>query len=398
MKIVDKNGQQVQTLTAAERTLAEGFAEGSLGGVQVLQANQWLLRVRAQGHWLACDCQPGAVPIMNVALNGSTGTLFLKINPGTPEHASDCVFIKGSREPGAAAPGDTDEPPAAWLAPDAVLKLISEFRDPSSGVGSGGSPAARREQQRLLSLLLTVIEAAGLNVYATHLKTSLTEQFAALRAVATRYPLVDRVPASNYLETRIDMKHMMMLKSRLKDSSVFGNQRRYGLLLDCVERVAGRKVFNERSRDGFDFQGHHLLWGGTHASGPLLALAIYSTTTRGSQFYEMIHVATVPVLSRAQLFPVFRDEEREALKTLVALIDWMASKGVKVTLRRPVIGGKVMDQLILSSDLDRVLSVSLTQQPLGPEPSSETFKRLADFKSIETFGKYVTGFFMRGRS
>ena len=89
--------------------------------------------------------------------------------------------------------------------------------------------------------------------------------------------------------------------------------------------------------------------------------------------------------------------EREPLKMLVSLIDWMASKGVKVVMRRPVIGAMVMDELVLSSDLDRVLSVSLMKEPLGPEPSSETFKRLADFKSLDTFRKYVAGFFMRER-
>lgn len=396
MRIIEKNAALVRTLTPAEQALVQGFAAGSLSGQQQLQANQWLMKVRAQGHWLACDCQANALPVMNVTLHSDTGTLFLKNNPGTAEHAADCVFIKDVREVGSAV-NDPQELPAAWLAPDVPLKLISEFRDPTQGTGTGGSPAARREQHRLLSLLLTWVEASGLNVYATHLKKSLTEQFADLRAVATRYPLVERVPASNYLETRIDMKHMMMLKARLKDSSVFGNQRRYGLLLDCVGEVKGRKVLNERSENGFDFQGHHLLWGGERASGPLLALAIYSTTTAGSQFYELIHVATVPVLTRGHLFPVFRDEEREPLKALVALIDWMASKGVKVVMRRPVIGGQVMDELVLTSDRDRVLSVSLMQQPTGPEPSSDTFKRLADFKSLETFRKYVAGFFMRER-
>ena len=111
----------------------------------------------------------------------------------------------------------------------------------------------------------------------------------------------------------------------------------------------------------------------------------------------MIHVASVPVLSRGQLFPVYRDEEREPLKMLISVIDWMASKGVRVIMRRPVIGGQGMDALVLSSDQDRVLSVSLTEQPLGPEPEGETFKRYADFKSLETFRKYVAGFFMRGR-
>jgi hypothetical protein len=398
MRIIEKTGALVRTLTPAEQAIVADFAEGRLDGPRLMQANQWLMKVRAQGQWLACDCQAQTQPVLNVTLNSSTGTLFLKNNPGTPEHASDCAFIRDDRESGAQPDGEA-QAPAAWLPPDVPLRLIGEFRAPGTGTGDGlaGSQAARREQHRLLSLLLTFIEASGLNVYATHLKKDLTRQFADLREVALRYPLVERVPASNYLETRIDMKHMMMLKSRLKDSTAFGSLRRYGLLLDCVSDVKGRKVLNDRNAAGFDFQGHHLLWGGSRTSGPLLALALYSPTTAGSQFYEMVHVATVPVLTRGHLFPVFRDEEREPLKMLISLIDWMAGKGVKVLMRRPVIGGAVMDELVLSSDLDRVLSVSLMKEPLGPEPSSETFKRLADFKSLDTFRKYVAGFFMRER-
>lgn len=396
MRIIEKSGALVRTLTAAEQALVADLAQGLLQGPRLLQANQWLMKVRSQGQWLACDCQPKVLPVMNVTLNSSTGTLFLKNNPGTPEHAASCVFIKDEREVG--NPSDpATEVPAAWLAPDTPLRLIGEFRPVGTPANDASPPMDRRDQHRLLSLLLTFIEASGLNVYATHLKKDLTRQFSDLREVAARYPLVARVPASNYLETRIDMKHMMMLKARLKESSVFGSQRRHGLLLDCVSDVKGRKVVTERSERGFDFQGHHWLWGGARTPGPLLALALYSPTTAGSQFYEMIHVATVPVLTRTHLFPIFRDEEREPLKMLVSLIDWMASKGVKVIMRRPVIGAVVMDELVLSSDLDRVLSVSLMKEPLGPEPSSETFKRLADFKSLDTFRKYVAGFFMRQR-
>ncbi|WP_442113934.1 hypothetical protein [Pseudomonas sp. NUPR-001] len=396
MRIIEKNAVLVRTLTPAEDELLSGFVQGTLAGPRLLQANQLLLKIRADGHWLACDCQPRALPVLNVNLNGNTGTLFLKNNPGTAEHAPDCAFIKDERE--TARPQDTDVAPAAWLPPDTPLRLLSDFR--RSAAGTTGEPAEggeKREQQRLLSLLLTWVEAGGLNVYATHLKKDLSGQFAELRSVASRYPLIERVPASNYLETRLDMKHMMMLKARLRDSSAFGNHRRYGLMLDCVSQFKARKVYNDRSDDGFDFQGHHLLWGGSKTSGPLLALAIYSPASAGSQFYELIHVASVPVLSRGHFFPVYRDEEREPLKMLISLIDWMASKGVKVILRRPVIGGQGTDALVLSADQDRVLSVSLTAQPLGPEPEGETFKRYADFKSLETFRKYVAGFFMRGR-
>ncbi|MBC3478527.1 hypothetical protein VXM67_13420 [Pseudomonas sp. Rh2] len=391
MRIIDKTAALVRSLTPAEEELLVGFANGTLAGPRLLQANQWLMKVRSANQWLACDCRKDALPVLNVTLNGNTGTLFLKNNPGTAEHAPGCPFSKDEREDSE----DEQAPssPVAWLAPDTPLRLIGDFQK----AGDGIETSERREQQRLLSLLLTWMETSGLNLYASHLKKDLTGQFAELRGVASRYPLLARVPASNYLQTRLDMKHMMMLKARLREATVFGHHRRHGLILDCVDQIKGRKLFNNRNEDGFDFQGHHLYWGGSRASGPLLALALYSPTTAGSHFYELIHVASVPVLSRVHLFPVYRDEEREPLKALVSLIDWMASKGVKVQMRRPVIGGQVMDELVLTSDQDRVLSVSLLEKPLGPEPETEHFKRYADFKSLETFRKYVAGFFMRER-
>ncbi|MCG8291556.1 hypothetical protein [Pseudomonas entomophila] len=397
MRIIEKSGAQVRSLTLAEEELLAGFSAGTLSGPRLLQANQLLMKVRGANQWLACDCRKDALPVLNVTLNGNTGTLFLRNNPDTPEHATGCPFTKDPRE--ASEHSDELAQPAAWLAPDTPLRLLGDYSRASDNDAPARArePGERREQQRLLSLLLTWIEASGLNVYATHLKKDLTAQFAELRGVASRYPLLERVPASNYLETRLDMKHMMMLKARLREATVFGTHRRHGLLLDCIEQVKGRKVINARSEDGFDFQGNHQYWGGSRTDGPLLALALYSPATAGSHFYELIHVASVPVLSRAHLFPIYRDEEREPLKALVSLIDWMAGKGVKVLMRRPVIGGQVMDELVLTSDQDRVLSVSLLEKPLGPEPDTENFKRYADFKSLETFRKYVAGFFMRER-
>ncbi|MBD1589706.1 hypothetical protein [Pseudomonas typographi] len=383
MRLVDKHGALLRSLTPAEQAQLEGFAQARLQGREQLQANQWLLGIRAAGQWLACDCQAGQWPMLNVTLNGHTGTLFLKNNPGTPEHAAHCPFAHQGRSETDTDPGL----PAAWLAPDIPLKLLADFNDPERG----------KSRALLLNLLLTWLEAAGLNTVQPNAKRSLAEQFSALRQVAARYPLIERVPASHYLETRLDMKHMMMLKARLQASTAFGRHRRQGLLLDCVSDVRGRKVFAAHAGNGFDFQGHHSLWGGAPCSGPLLAMGVYSPALPGSQFYELIHVATLPVLSRQQLFPVCRAEEREPLHALLRLIEWMASKGLQVSLRRPVLGGHGEDELLLSAAGDRVLAVSLLAQPRGPEPQSDTFKRLADFNSIDTFCKYVAGFFMRGR-
>jgi len=245
MRIIDKTAAQVRSLTPAEEELLVGFSTGTLVGPRLLQANQLLMKVRNANQWLACDCRKDALPVLNVTLNGSTGTLFLKNNPGTAEHAPGCPFTKDERE--AAEREDDPAPPAAWLPPDTPLRLIGDFRPAQDNGGGDGNE--RREQQRLLSLLLTWVEISGLNLYATHLKKDLTGQFAELRSVASRYPLLERVPASNYLETRLDMKHMMMLKGRLRESTAFGNHRRHGLLLDCVSQVKARKVFNDRSED-----------------------------------------------------------------------------------------------------------------------------------------------------
>jgi hypothetical protein len=42
------------------------------------------MKVRGANQWLACDCRKDALPVLNISLNGSTGTLFLRNNPDTP--------------------------------------------------------------------------------------------------------------------------------------------------------------------------------------------------------------------------------------------------------------------------------------------------------------------------
>ena len=77
MRIIDKTAAQVRSLTLAEEELLVGFSTGTLVGPQLLQANQLLMKVRNANQWLACDCRKDALPVLNVTLNGSTGTLFL---------------------------------------------------------------------------------------------------------------------------------------------------------------------------------------------------------------------------------------------------------------------------------------------------------------------------------
>ncbi|MBC7210834.1 MAG: hypothetical protein H5U33_11345, partial [Pseudomonas sp.] len=103
MRIIEKSGAQVRSLTLAEEELLASFATGTLAGPRLLQANQWLMKVRSANQWLACDCRQDALPVLNVSLNGNTGTLFLRNNPDTAEHTPGCPFSKDERETGASA-------------------------------------------------------------------------------------------------------------------------------------------------------------------------------------------------------------------------------------------------------------------------------------------------------
>jgi hypothetical protein len=401
MRLMEKNGSLVRTLTRAELDQLERFHAGSLTSFHLLSANRALLKIRSDGHWLACECRTDQLPVMHVRLDSSSGIVTVVNNPETHDHAAGCEFAKDERESGSSRAHA--ERLAIMLPPDSPLKLIGQFRSVSEGDAvertrnPGADGPVQREQHRQVSMLMTLIEASGLNSYSAEGKQTLTQQFAELRKVAGRYALVERVPANNYLETRIDMKHMLMLKSRLVESTAFQEKRRYGLMLDCIIGTKGRKLLTFDKPEGFDFKGQNLLWGGTKTEGPVLALAIYSPSTPGTNFYDLINVASVPVLSRGHLFPVYRAEEREALSEMVSIINWMATKGVKVVMRRPMIGSFTMDELVLTGANDRVLSVSLAATPSGPEPTSDTFKRLSDFKSVQTFSKYVMGFFMNNK-
>ncbi|HCP28574.1 MAG TPA: hypothetical protein DIT96_02895, partial [Pseudomonas sp.] len=116
MRIIDKTAAQVRSLTPAEDALLVEFATGGLTGPRLLQANQMLMKVRNANQWLACDCRTDALPVLNVTLNGNTGTLFLKNNPGTAEHAPGCPFTKDEQE--AAERAQAPVQPVAWLPPD----------------------------------------------------------------------------------------------------------------------------------------------------------------------------------------------------------------------------------------------------------------------------------------
>lgn len=98
-----KNGAQVRTLTPAEEELLAGFASATLVGPRLLQANQWLMKVRSANQWLACDCRKDALPVLNVSLNGNTGTLFLRNNPDTPSMPPAAPSPRTSAKPSSAA-------------------------------------------------------------------------------------------------------------------------------------------------------------------------------------------------------------------------------------------------------------------------------------------------------
>ena len=66
MRIIEKSAAQVRSLTPAEEELLVGFVSGTLAGPRLLQANQWLMKVRGANQWLACACRKDALPVLNL--------------------------------------------------------------------------------------------------------------------------------------------------------------------------------------------------------------------------------------------------------------------------------------------------------------------------------------------
>jgi len=357
MWIVEKNGRPVRKLAAFERDLVFGHVAGTLKPDEVPMAARLLRAVRAEGRWFACECETPH-PLLNVQLRGN-GRLVLRNNHTSPAHHVDCGLIKQERstsQPRERVGGEVVRPDDTQ-----VLKLLPEFAPagatPPTRSGAPAQPRASKvKEERLLSLLLALCEKAGLDRYDPSAEMDVLHQYGLLREAVASFEIAPGVSADKFARFKLDKSAVIDLAVRLKKADVFGDRRRYGLLV-CRPKSWGVHhlvVEKDEREETHRFFGRLQAWG--EPSGPCLALSTIATPGPDSRFYELADVAVVPVLSNGHLMPIAGSTDRDAMGEVVKIIRWLhRSKKRTVVMRRHLFGGGSLeladDRTFLSVDI-----------------------------------------------
>lgn len=391
MWIITHDKEHVRELSDAERNLVIRHSDGSLRGAEQAHAARLLRDVRSASHWLGCDCAK-PMPIMNIALR-DTGTLVLRNNSTGAAHASTCPLIK--QESDADGGGRSRQEFVDRVQPESILSLHGDFASDSSSPGQApsrtGLAAPARKKKKLLSLLMTVFEAAGLHEFDPANEKDLTTQFQRLREALWRFSLAPGVPAQSYSDSRIDKARLARLAKSLRESTSFGEHRKYGLMTDVVAGISARKIALQDGTEMGMF-GHVERWDDAH--GPMLVLATVATQTPKSGFFEIGKVASIPVLSGKTFLPVAGDAEREQIESLLDLLRWLYREHkIRVTLRRHLFG----DDLVIDlQGRGRQLKVDLTAGGIPGAPPSPSILSLDDFGGdMSQLKRKVSGFFRK---
>ena len=391
MWIVTRAGNTVRELSILERSMIVSYAQSNLRGHDQECAARMLRTIRTDGLWIGCDCA-SPMPLMNVALR-DTGTLVLRNNPNGAAHADNCPLIK--QEHDQENDSSTSSRAVDRIAPDGHIALHSEFSAESAGkpqqISRSSASKNSPQKKKLLSLLLSVIESAGFHEYDPAHDKTVADQFQRLREALWRYHLGPGVPAQSFTDTRIDKRRIAGMAARLRATSAFGSHRSYALMVDVVSGISGRNI-NLLPDGSLGFFGHVELWGS--ASGPKLAMATLTAQSASSRFYELGHIALIPVLSSKTFMPVQSDEERESLKAVIGIIDWMHHKHkARITIRRQLFSSLGLLDL---QGRGRQLTIDLTAgHPVGASPPSPSFLSIGECGGdIERLKRRIARYFL----
>lgn len=391
MWIVDKQLRTVRSLSGDEAALLTRFVENSNVGRDVERANSIIRAIRADNHWLACACAK-PVPVMHIALLDS-GRLVIRNNPDGAPHAGDCKFAREMARLGGSSPATGQD--VTRIGIDGHIALHAEFSSSSRGNPSQISRSGaigNGPRKRVLSLLLSLIEASGLNRYDPSVPRTLSEQFAALRQAADAMTIHPGLPLGRFFDTRINQGRLIGMAKRLRETTDFGQARRIALLADLVEGIAGREILLSDS-ERIGFFGHVERRGA--ATAPSLALATVTTQQPGLRFYELGQVAAVPVASKRTLFPIHAMEQREHVLQILGLLDWLQRKGVPVVAVRKLFAAGSDHEIELRHKM-KIVVIDLTQGIEPPAPTGHQTDRimLSQYPDIDVMKRHLVKIFM----
>ncbi|WP_122378171.1 hypothetical protein [Pseudomonas cannabina] len=388
----------VRTLSDRERELLEGFVASNLAGQEVAHANSLLRRIRSDGQWIGCECCL-PMPVLNVALMDS-GRLVMRNNPEGNQHKPGCPFSHDLiKNKPASKPKDHL---VTRVNDDSHIALHSEFQ--SSGKGSvpkisrTDAAVTQVPPRKLLSLSMSILERAGLNVFSPASKPSVAHQYEAIRKSVRSLTLSPGVPLDNFFETKLSKQRLVAMSVKLRASKAFGASRRVGLLMDTIQGVKGRSLQLFGS-DELTFFGH--IERSAPPSFPALALATVTGQAASTGFFEIGNVATIPVLSKTCLFPVFDEADRTAVQSIFGLLDWFyTTKKIEITAVRHIFsldGGALLE--LRSPKL--ILYVCFQDANMGegaPPANMIEVVRLSTFENLSGLKKALTKRFLGAHS
>ncbi|MDH0960901.1 hypothetical protein EGJ86_22285 [Pseudomonas sp. o96-267] len=389
MRIIDRSLATIRKISLSEYESLRLFALGKASAPREL-----LLRIRKDGHWLACECCHPA-PVMHVAMR-DTGMLSLKNNPDAADHTAKCPFARSGGENKTS--GGTVSHKAERFVDGGHITLHSEIQPTgkrNTRQISRSDVVPRVRPKPVLSLLLSLMEMAGLHRYCPSAPVRLSDQYAALRAAAARFTVTPGIPLQHILDTRISKSRLFAMAKLLRETEQFGSSRRYGLLLDVITKVGPRQLICDGVE--LDFFGNAELLHGR--STPLLTLATVTTQEYGSNYYQLGKAAFVPVLSQHNLFPVVDDADRANVENLFGLLRWMhEKKEIEVAAARGLFqaGSGYVVELRHGANL---LTVDLDPSPLPDDaPSPAGFWSLARAGGIDALKKQLIIAILKGAS
>lgn len=398
MWIVDKQLKTVRSLSSDEAALLNRFVENSNVGQDVERANAIVRAIRSDYHWLACDCAK-PVPVMNIALLDS-GRLVIRNNPDGAPHADDCNFAREIARAGASGAHRGQDVTRTGL--DGHIALHAEFSEGSRGkpsqISRSSAPGVPA-RKKVLSLLLSLMEASGLNRYDPSAPLNLGEQFAALRKAADAMTIHPGLPLGRFFDTRINQGRLIAMAKRLRETSDFGHARRIALLSDLIEGTVGREILlSDAERISFfgNIERSHA------TTAPSLALATVTTQQANMRFYELGQVAAVPVASRRTLFPIHGAETRDDVLQILGLLDWLQRKGVTVVAVRNLFASGSDHEIELRHKM-KIVVIDLTAGIEPPTPTGIASDRimLSQYADIDVMKRHLVKIFMevgqRGR-
>lgn len=391
MWIVARDGFTIRELSSSERALLVGYSQSTLTNHEHEQAARILRAVRKDTNWIGCDCcKP--MPLLNVALRES-GTLVLRNHPNGVPHTDNCPLIKQETDSGSG--NEASSHSLVRVTPDGHVALHREFSGDSRGnpqqISRTGASSKTGKHKKQLSLLLSIAESASLNEYDPAKDKTLSEQFVRIREAMTRYTLAPAVPALSFTDTKIDKRRITQLALKLRDSTAFGTHRKYGLLIDLVHEFKGRSL-TLKDDQTVDFFGHVEKFGAAQA--PYLVLATVATQQARTSFFELGHLALIPVLSLRTFFPVLNSIERAQITGLIGIVDWLYEKHkVRVIMRR-----QLFDSLncLQFQGNGKLLNVDLSATSLGGESPSSILSLKECNDDLEILKKRVAKYFLAG--